>query len=278
MMHSTLLPEPLGAARETELARRIEAGVIADHALAHPWPTDASPAELRRISAEGHAARQEFLAANLRLAAMFARSAARRSGMDFDEVFQEAVVALGHALQRFDPARGRFTTYAFPIVGQRLVRVTCSLAGQLGVTASRAVALRRAQSLSHRLTQELGRVPGPADISAALGRDLAWTTRLLHHRPPLSLDEIDDHPAAASAYEQREDALVAALVRRDVARLPGDQREVIVLRFGLAGGGCRGYGEIADGLGLSVTSVRRIERRGLATLRRWQQSTQDLSA
>lgn len=268
MVNQTLLPDLLDPSRELMLARRIEAGVIAAHALAHPWPTTATRAELRRILEDGDRARHEFLAANLRLAAMLAKLAARRTGMEFDELFQEASVALARALQRFDCTRGRFSTYAFPVISRHLVRVTSSLGGQLGLPASRAVAQRRAEGLVQELAQELSRMPALAEISRALGRDQASTAELLRHRAPASLDLLGQHPTEpASAYEQRDDAVVAGRLRGEIDRLPVDQRLVIGLRFGLVDGRCYSYREVAAIQNWSSSSVRRIEQRGLEALR-----------
>ncbi|MCW5951881.1 MAG: sigma-70 family RNA polymerase sigma factor [Propionibacteriaceae bacterium] len=268
MFNAALLPDLLDASREFMLARRIEAGLVADHALAHPWPTDASQEELRRIRREGRQAWHEFRAANLRLAAMLARSAAHRTGMEFDDLLQESAVALAHALQRFDSSRGRFSTYAFPVIRRHLMRVTSSLGGQLGLPPSRAVAMRRAQGLVQELAQDLARTPELAEISEILGRDRAWTARLLRHRVPASLEELAQLPPdPLSPYDRWEDDLIHDRLRREIARLPGDQRQVIELRFGIADGRCHSYREIAARHELSSSSIRRIEQRGLAALR-----------
>ena len=271
MSHLPVLPQPLGPAGEARLARRIELGVVAEHALSHPWPGAADDrAALVRIVAEGRQAWQDFLSANLRLAAMLAGQASRRTGMDFDDLFQEACLALGHALRRFDHTRGRFTTYALPVVTQHLVTVTSSLAGQLGLPTGRAVVLRRAQGVADQLSQELGRSAGLAEISAAIGRDPLWTARLLSHRVPLPLDELGDVAAGSSDLAAREDLAVIDRLLPYLARLPGDQRDVLRLRFGLVDGRCLSFREIAERLGTSSSSVRRAAQRGLAALRRRQ--------
>lgn len=262
------LPPLLGPEREAVLARTIELGVLAEHALAHPWPGDATADELARLAAEGRQAWQEFLTANLRLAALLARQSARRTGMGFDDLFQEACVALGTAARRFDHTRGRFSTYALPVITQHLTRVTSSLAGVLGLPTSRAVALRRAQGVAEQLGQELGRAAELAELSAALGRDPAWTARLLSHRPPVPLDLVDAAVVAVGpGLEGSEDHAVFRRLAPELERLPGDQREVLVLRYGLADGCRHSYREIALRCGMSSSSVRRAEQRGLAALR-----------
>lgn len=279
MFNATLLPDLLEPSRELSLARRIEAGLVADHALIHPWRTDASRRELRRIRREGRQAWEEFFGANLRLAAMLARSAARRTGMEFDDLLQEGAVALAQSLLRFDPRRGKFSTYAFPAIRRHLVRVTSSLGGQLGVPPSRAVEMRRVQGVMQELAQDLARTPDLAEISDVLGRDRAWTASVLRHRVPASLDDLAQPPPdPRSPFEHREDDLMHDRLRGEIDRLPGDQRQVIRLRFGFADGRCYSYRQIAARHGLSSSSIRRIEQRGLAALRRHQPAENLLEA
>lgn len=262
-------PDLLTPERESELARVIEVGVIAAHALTEPAGSDATEAELRQLVAEGEQARNDFLLANLRMVALLARTAAGRTGVDLDELFQEGCLALGRALQRFDHTRGRFTTYAFPVVSQHLVRVTSSLVGQLGVPAGRAVAQRRALRLADRLAQELGRTAELSEISEALGRDRDWTARLLGHRPPLPLEALVQPPAAPVADQELwVDDTLANTLERAVRGLPTDQRAVLELRFGFTDGRCHSFREVGRRLEISAASARRIEIRALAALRR----------
>ncbi len=271
MLSLPVLPPPLGRDGEAALARRIEAGVVAAHVLEHARPGRDDPVALAAVVADGREAWQEFLTANLRLAVLLAGQAARRSGMDFDDLFQEACLALGDALRRYDHARSRFTTYAVPLVRQHLTAVTSSLAGQLGLPVNRAVVLRRAQGVAEQLSQELGRAAEVTEISAALGRDPAWTARLLSHRPPVPLDLLGDALGEESvALGASEDLAAFDRLLPELARLPGEERDVLRLRFGFVDGRCHSYREIAERIGTSASSVRRAAARGLATLRRRQ--------
>lgn len=269
MDHAPDLPPPLGPVREAQLARTIELGVVAEHALAHPWPMDATPVELARIADEGRRAREEFLRANLRLAALLAGQAARRTGMEYQELFQEACLAVAQALQRFDHRRGRFTTFALPAVAQHLVAVTSSLAGLLGLPPRRALELRRAQSVADRLSQQLGRAAQVGEVSEALGRDPEWTARLLSHQVPVPLQSVAESVGSVPpAFDDRDDLLVLRRLLPALDRLPGEQRDILRLRFGLADGRCHTYREIAALTDSSASSVRRVEQRGLAAVRR----------
>jgi DNA-directed RNA polymerase sigma subunit (sigma70/sigma32) len=56
-------------------------------------------------------------------------------------------------------------------------------------------------------------------------------------------------------------------VRRVLRRIDPDQAEVVALRYGLATGEPVDVAGIAARLGLSTSTVRRLELRGLAALR-----------
>ncbi len=58
-------------------------------------------------------------------------------------------------------------------------------------------------------------------------------------------------------------------VRKAVARLPPQEKQVIFLRYGLDGNPPRRQREVAQGLGISRSYVSRIEKRALGMLRKY---------
>ncbi|MGH2588549.1 MAG: RNA polymerase sigma factor [Dehalococcoidia bacterium] len=86
----------------------------------------------------------------------------------------------------------------------------------------------------------------------------------------LSLDSLDDDPASLpdlqfGDVEDRADLFAL------VGRLPEDQRQVIVARFGQE----RSCREIAEDLGRSEGAVKQLQYRALKTLRTWVGSSHD---
>jgi RNA polymerase sigma factor (sigma-70 family) len=259
----------LTAADERRLARAIEAGVLAEHLLATGQrPVAATEAELRALVAEGRQCWQHFLLANLRLVWKLAGAEARRTGLSVEEFFQEGCVALAGALQRYDPDRGRFSTYALTRIRQHLVEAGAARFGELALPTSRAVRVRRALSLETRLGQQLGRPAKPGEVAEALARPTEWTRALLAHRRPISLDTCDQvWELADPGAVDPEWRLFCGQVRGLLASVPSDQAEVLRRRFGLDGGEPQSFNEVAKGLQVSASTVRRLERRGLALLR-----------
>lgn len=263
-------PSLLTADDESRLARAIEAGLLAGEALSRgTWPAGATASDLITLEAEGRAAWQRFLLANVRLVWMVARYEARRTGLNVDELFQEGFVALSQALQRFDHTRGRFTTFALPRVRQHLAEASARRFGELPLPPSRAIQMRRALALAATLSQEQGRSVGIAELSTALGRSQEWTSRLVGYQPPVSLfDETGALRAlAAEGTPEPGDGPDVETIRSAVVALPADQREVVMLRFGFTTGSPEPYPAVARHLKVSLSTVRRLERRALAALR-----------
>jgi RNA polymerase sigma factor (sigma-70 family) len=262
--------EPLlTAADERRLARAIEAGVLAEHLLATgERPVPATDAELRAVVDEGRHCWQRFWLANLRLVWKLAGNQARRTGLNSEELFQEGCVALAGALQRYDPNRGRFSTYAHTRIGQHLVEVSATRFGEFAIPVSRAVRVRRAHSLEAKLGQELGRRPHAGEVAQGLDRSKEWTQALLNQRPPISIDTCDQvwelPDVAALDPEWR---LFCGQVRGSLSQVPSDQAEVLRCRYGLDGRVPQRLSEVADQLQVSTSTVRRLEQRGLAALR-----------
>ena len=255
--------------QEQLLARRIEAGVLAAELLASgARPVAATVEELVLLVDAGRTAWHEFLLANLRLVWKLVGLESGRAGLPIDDLFQEGFVALAGALQRFDPARGRFSTFATVRVRQRLAEAAAGRLGALALPDSRAMHLRQARGIEGALVQERGRSIDSAELAEALGRPVDWTRELLRHRAPVALDPTSEGPARIAAPgPDLEEAIYARQVRRVLRRIDPDQAEVVALRYGLATGEPVDVAGIAARLGLSTSTVRRLELRGLAALR-----------
>ena len=125
---TTATPDPptralLTAEQEVALARAIEAGVIARAALDGSFPSDAPPEDLLALADEGDRARTALWEANFGLVGLLARRAARRHGLELDDLMSEAHLGLAEAIMRWDHTRGtRFSTTAWIWISNRLQR------------------------------------------------------------------------------------------------------------------------------------------------------------
>jgi RNA polymerase primary sigma factor len=260
---------PLTAAEECELARRMEAGVIArERRLAGAEFADASEAELIMLEREGELARTRFVTANLRLVAMVLGEFRARGTSSEPDLFQEGCVALALAVMRFDHARGvKFATYALSWIRAYVGAAAAGQLGAMNLPVSRAAQLRSARHLETRLTQTLGRVPTTAELAAALGRDVAWTSQLMSYQRPQSLTALAADMIGIGAEREAQRELTSGPTVELLCQLEDLDRRVLEHRHGFLDGEPHSYAETARLLQISVSRVRRAEKRALDRLR-----------
>jgi RNA polymerase primary sigma factor len=90
----------LTAAQEVEIARRIEAGLLADEALMHGATSDDED-DLRMLVALGEEARQTLIQSNLRLVVAMAKRYTGH-GLSMLDLVQEGNLGLMRAVEKFD--------------------------------------------------------------------------------------------------------------------------------------------------------------------------------
>jgi RNA polymerase primary sigma factor len=260
------LTEPLLTAEEVPvLARAIEAGVLAAEARGHGGFADATDEELGALEELGRQAWHRFVRANLRMVALVAGQTAARSRLPEGDLFQEGCLGLMAAVQRYDHTRGTtFATYALFWVRSAVGAVSAAHLGALNLPTSRAEQLRAARGVEAGLTQRLGRTPTPAELAVALGRTTAWTRALLAHTAPAPIEEV---AAVIAAPPPPEPAVPLLEVRALLAELDPLTRQVLELRCGFGDGGPLSLAATGRRLDLSAGQVRRLEQRGLETLR-----------
>ena len=228
---------------------------------------------LARYAATGdRAARDRAVEGNLYIAEIVARRFAGR-GVDYDDLFQTAALALVRSAERYDPARGvRFVSYATPsMVGE--VRNYFRDRYRLIRTPRRATEQARlVRATMEALCHELGRYPRADELAerAGLTEDEVLEAPESSSMQPLSLDaEPREGERGVAETLGAEDAGFlhfenADRLRGPMEKLTERQRRVIRLRFfeGLS------QREIARREGTNQMSISRTERAALALLRR----------
>ncbi|CCH16756.1 RNA polymerase sigma factor SigB [Micromonospora lupini] len=272
----------LTAAQEVDLARRIEAGLFADEKLATCTPvSEELRADLELIVAEGRAAKDHLLEANLRLVVSIAKRYTGR-GMAFLDLIQEGNLGLIRAVEKFDYAKGyKFSTYATWWIRQAITRAMADQARTIRIPVHMVEQVNRMVRARRELAVTLGREPTVAEVARALDIPEFQVIELISYdREPVSLDQAvgDDGESAlgdfVASVDPRTDPGEGAAqgeLRNEVSivlsTLSQREQAVIRLRFGLDDGRQRTLDEVGREFGLSRERIRQIEKVTLLKLR-----------
>lgn len=235
---------------------------------------------LEAMVAQGCEARETMVRRNLRLVAREARWAARLARtLDADDLYQEGLIGLLRAIDKFDWRRGlRFSTYATYWIRQAIGRALDEADGLVRLPAHVSDGVHRAERLAE-LWQALGDQRPIAEAARAAGLSPGLYTAAAAVREMLSLDRPpgagDDHPlgdSLAAPLPDPDAGLRAAetrrLLGRALAQLPPRTRMMVALRWGLVDGEPWTLEAIARRFQLSRERVRQILEEALVTLRR----------
>ncbi|MEV0681605.1 sigma-70 family RNA polymerase sigma factor [Actinosynnema sp. NPDC050436] len=271
----------LTAAQEVELAKRIEAGVFAQHVL--ETGTGSSPTrreELRALVRDGHVAKNHLLEANLRLVVSLAKRYTGR-GMPLLDLIQEGNLGLIRAVEKFDYTKGfKFSTYATWWIRQAITRGMADQGRTIRLPVHLVEQVNKLARIKRDLHQQLGREATTDELARESGLTPEKVSDLLDHaRDPVSLDmpvgAEEDAPLGDfiedSDATDAESAVISGLLQDDLRRVLAtlEQREqaVIRLRYGLEDGQPRTLDQIGKQFGLSRERVRQIEREVMSKLR-----------
>ncbi|QFG26675.1 RNA polymerase sigma factor [Actinomadura sp. WMMB 499] len=270
----------LTAEQEVDLAKRIEAGLYAEHKLETEEPSPALRIDLEWVAADGRRAKAHMLEANLRLVVSVAKKYSDR-GLSLLDVVQEGNLGLIRAVEKFDYSKGyKFSTYAMWWIRQAIQRGFADSARTIRLPVHVLEMLSKLSRVERDMHQRLGREPTPEELAVELDKSPEQVRELLRtSRQPISLDstigedgetrigdliEDTDSPEASELVDRQ---LMADQLRRTLDILSPREAKIMAMRFGLYDGTPRTLDEIGRALGLTRERIRQLEKESLSKLR-----------
>jgi RNA polymerase nonessential primary-like sigma factor len=174
----------------------------------------------------------------------------------------------------------KFSTYAYWWVRQAITRAIAQNGRTIRLPIHITEKLNKIKRVQRDLVQKYGRNPTPTEIAEALELEPSQIREyLLASRHPISLDLrvgdnqdtelqelLEDESASADSYVTHE------LLRQDlkslIDELTPQQREVILLRYGLEDGRELSLSKVGARMNISRERVRQLENQALNHLRR----------
>jgi RNA polymerase primary sigma factor len=279
-----------GARRQTAAEARaagVTSGAMTENSLdlflraarAHALLTADEEIELaQRIEKGDLAAKERMINSNLRLVVSQARRY-QGHGLPMEDLVQEGMLGLIRAVEKFDWRRGfKFSTYGTLWIRQALQRGLQNHGRTIRLPVHVAQRQTKVRKVESDLSTKLGREPTDEEIAAEAKIDVEEVAELRElTRGLTSLDQpvgedgetafgdllASDRPEPV---EEVEEAERVGIISGAVAELPEPERNVISLRFGLAGAEPLNLRQTGIELGIPMSKARELEQQGLNRL------------
>ncbi len=270
----------LTSQQEVELAMQMEAGVRAQSRIGDEGLSEEDRSFLNHEIDIGDAAQKQLVQSNLRLVVALARRYVGR-GMALLDLIQEGNVGLMRAVERFDYRRGfKFSTYATWWIRQAISRAIADQGRTIRMPIHVLDSVNKLTRAQREMTQAMGRAPSLDELAIELDIEPGRVAELqriaqdtVSLETPVGEDEDgtlgdlvedleSDRPADVATFSSLQDQLAMAL-----EGLNEREREVLIMRFGLADGRMRTLEEVGSHFKVTRERIRQLETKALAKLR-----------
>src|SRR5882724_2828157 len=233
-----------------------------------------------RIQRGDEQAREQMIKGNLRLVVKIARDY-EGLGLPLLDLINEGNIGLMKGVERFDPKKAKFSTYAAWWIKQSIKRALANQTKTIRLPVHVVDKLAQIRKTDMRLRELLEREPTDEEIGAELG---FTTGRVRQYREasqtPLSLDAPLDTDDSGSVSEIVADQNAAPpfdrVVRNNdrdllyevLATLDERESKILAMRFGLDDGKPKTLETIGEYFGVTRERVRQLQEAALQEMRR----------
>ncbi len=220
------------------------------------------------------AIRNEIVSRYLYLAEIIAKKFLNR-GIDYEDIYQVASIALIKAVERFDPDKGvKFSSFATPTLIGEIKRFFRDKASVIRIPRRIYEVYQKVSHAGESLTQELSRPPKIIEIAKYLNISEETVMEIIESNNAYNMQSFDQNVYMDDDLELHEtigeeDATFEKIENRDFLKKSLDkfndaEKEFIDMRYF----NNRTQKEIAEKLGVSQMYVSRMEKKVLERFRR----------
>lgn len=226
-------------------------------------------------------ARNDLVAANLRLVLIAAKHYNSNTSLSFEDLVQEGNIGLVRATKDFDISKGfRFTTYAMYWIKQAISRAILNHSHSIRIPAHIAEQLSKMKKAEKAFFDNFKREATEEELAKELNLSVAKIKELKSIvKDPISihtsLNDEDDgtiedliaDPNVEVPDQKMDNEFLANAINTLLPTLDKREQEVIIARYGLNGVKVKTLDQLGAEYGISKERIRQIEQKALIKLR-----------